>query len=200
MKSIVGLTGGIASGKSTVSYILTKLGAIVIDADRISRQIVEKGSPVLEEIRRLFGDGILFENGELNRKKLAKLVFNDSTALKGLNKITHPIIIAEIKKEIYFHSLNSPDSVIIIDAALLIEMGLVELVNEVWVVAVPLELQRNRLRQRDELSVIEVDKRIAAQMSLEEKLAYADFVIDNSGSLQELEETVKSLWLKLTMK
>jgi len=200
MKTIIGLTGGIASGKSTVSNILSNLGAIVIDADKISRQVVEKGSPVLIEIQGSFGEGILFEDGSLNRKKLARHVFNDSEALKRLNEITHPHIIEVIKKKIHWHSLNSPGSIIIVDAALLIEMNLIELVEEVWVVAVPLELQRERLHQRENLSAVEVDKRIAAQISLEEKLAYADEVIDNSGDFQHLEERVKELWCKLTKK
>ncbi len=200
MKTIVGLTGGIASGKSTVSQILTKLGAIVIDADKIARQIVEQGRPALEKIRICFGDKVLFKDGSLNRKKLAQLVFNDASALNQLNEITHPYIIEEIKKEIYWHSHNSPVSVIIIDAALLIEMELTGLVDEVWLVAVPMELQRHRLHEREAISPKEADKRIAAQMSLEEKMAYADYVIDNSGGLEELEENVKGLWQKLTKK
>ncbi len=200
MKTIVGLTGGIASGKSTVSQILTKLGAIVIDADKVARQIVERGCPALEEIRSCFGNEVLFADGGLNRKKLAQLVFNDASALKQLNEITHPHIIEEIKKEIYWHSHNSPDSVIIIDAALLIEMELTEMVDEVWLVALPLELQRKRLYEREAISPKDADKRIAAQMSLEEKLAFADYVIDNSGGLEELEGRVMELWQKLTMK
>ena len=200
MITIIGLTGGIASGKSTVSNILSNLGAIVIDADKISRQIVEKGSPILMNIQSSFGEDILFDNGTLDRKKLARLVFNNSDLLKRLNEITHPHIIEEIKKEIYWHSLNSTSSVIIVDAALLIEMNLTGLVEEVWVVAVPLELQRERLHQRENLSVVEVDKRIGAQMSLEDKLAYADEVIDNSGDFEQLEIKVKELWCKLTKK
>lgn len=200
MRPIVGLTGGIASGKSTVSLILSRLGAIIIDADKISRAIVSKGSPALDEIKSIFGDEMLLENGELNRRKLAELVFNDEAALKRLNQITHPRIISEIEKEIYLNSLNFPDSVIIIDAALLIEMNMIQLVDEVWLVAVPLELQKHRLKRRDNLSSAEVERRIAAQMSREDKLRYADYVIDNTGKLEDLEEQVKLLWQKLTMK
>jgi dephospho-CoA kinase len=200
MRPIVGLTGGIASGKSTVSLILSRLGAIIIDADKISRAIVSKGSPALDEIKSIFGDEMLLENGELNRRKLAELVFNDEAALKRLNQITHPRIISEIEKEIYLNSLNFPDSVIIIDAALLIEMNMIQLVDEVWLVSVPLELQKHRLKRRDNLSSAEVERRIAAQMSREDKLRYADYVIDNTGKLEDLEEQVKLLWQKLTMK
>ncbi len=198
MKKVVGLTGGIASGKSTVSSLLKDLGVVIIDADDIARSIVRVGSDALKEIRAYFGQEYFFSNGELNRKKLGEHVFNQEEALDKLNEITHPRIIEKIKNEINWHKQNSPNPVIIVDAALLIEMGLVDLVDEVWLVAVPYGTQLKRLMERENLTVEGAENRISSQMSLEEKKHFADKIIDNSGDVVALEEQVRKIWQDMT--
>lgn len=194
MKKVIGLTGGIASGKSTVSSLLLELGAVIIDADDIARSIVGVGSTALEEIRAYFGEAYFLPNGELNRKKLGEYVFNHEEALNKLNEITHPRIVEKIKIEINWHKQNSVNPVIIVDAALLIEMGLVNLVNEVWLVAVPHDTQLKRLIEREDLTIEGAENRISSQMSLEEKKQFADRIIDNSGNVETLKEQVKKIW------
>lgn len=194
MKKVIGLTGGIACGKSTISEILRDLGAEIIDADLIARKIVQRGKPVLKEIVKTFGDEILLENGELDRKKLGNIVFNDEESLKKLNQITHPIIKDQIKKEIDRHKKDSNSNIIVVDAALLIEMNMTSFVDEVWLVVVPVHIQRKRLEERENINEKEANKRIEAQASLEEKLVFADRVIDNSGDEEDLKKQVKKLW------
>lgn len=194
MKKVIGLTGGIASGKSTVSGLLKSLGAVIIDADEISREIVQVGKPALEEIKAYFGESYFHEDGTLNRKKLGDYVFRNGEALKKLNEITHPPIIEEIKKRINFHQKNSDAPAIIVDAALLIEMGMVSLVDEVWLVAVPQQVQLERLMEREKLGMGGAKNRIAAQLSLEEKRKFADQVIDNSGDVEDLNAQVLRIW------
>ncbi|SDK23696.1 dephospho-CoA kinase [Natronincola ferrireducens] len=191
---IIGLTGGIASGKTTVSKILQNLGAIIIDADKVAREVVEAGKPALLDIVDYFGEEVLWSNGDLNRKKLGTIVFNNPYALEKLNSITHPRIFEEIKKRINYLKQNDDNPVIIIDAALLIETELKDMVEEIWLVTIPKALQKQRLMERDDLTIDEANNRIATQLSMEEKLQYADKLINNSGSLQELEKQVKELW------
>lgn len=197
MKKVIGLTGGIASGKSTVSSLLIKLGAVVIDADHIARSIVKVGSPALLEIKDFFGEAYFLSNGELNRKKLGEYVFNHEDALNKLNEITHPRIIQEIKNEINCHKQKDTSPVIIVDAALLIEMKLVYLVDEVWLVAVPYDVQLKRLMERENLTMEGAKIRIASQMSLEEKKQFANRIIDNSGDIVDLEKQVKKMWQRI---
>ena len=194
MKKVIGLTGGIACGKTTVSNILRKLGAVIIDADKLSREVVSKGSPTLNEIVFEFGASFLLENGELNRKKLAQLVFSNSEALKKLNQIIHPIIGQKIKNEIKWNKENTNYHVIIVDAALLIESNLIKLVDELWVVTASEAIQIKRLNERGGLSESEARLRISNQMTLEKKKKFANKIIDNSASLERLSEIVESLW------
>ncbi|SET75943.1 dephospho-CoA kinase [Natronincola peptidivorans] len=191
---IIGLTGGIATGKSTVSKLLKDKGAIIIDADIVARKIVEKGKPALNEITENFGKEILLENGELDRRKLGRIVFNDPSSLKKLNEITHPKILQEIQKEINYYKQHESHRVIIIDAALLIETNMKDMVDEIWLVTISEEIQRARLMKRDSIGVEEASKRMEAQMSIKEKLPYAHKIIDNSGDLNDLEIQVKKLW------
>lgn len=202
MAYVIGLTGGIASGKTTSSNILRELGAIIVDADEIARRVVEKGRPALNEIKKYFGQEIILENGQLNRKKLGHIVFNDEEALKKLNEITHPHIIKKITDEINWHKKTSPNCVIILDAPLLIEQNLTYLVDEVWLVVVPEKIQLNRLikrecRIRECISAKEAQKRIDAQILLEHKKKYADRIIDNSGDLYTLRKQVEENWNKI---
>ncbi|MEQ2129838.1 dephospho-CoA kinase [Caldanaerobacter subterraneus KAk] len=189
---VVGLTGGIGSGKSTVSGILAKLGAKIIDADLVSREIMEKGKEAYNEIVDCFGKEILDKEGNIDRKKLGSIVFSDKEKLKRLNEITHPKIIDKIKKMI--EEEKDKDKVIVIDAALLIETGLYKLVDEVWLVVVDIDTQIRRVMERDGFSCEEALKRIKSQMPLEEKIKYADFIINNSKDLRKTEEQVRLLW------
>lgn len=194
MKKVIGLTGGIACGKTTVSNILKELGAFIIDADKIAREVVKKGAPALGEIASEFGDSYLLTNGELNRKKMGELVFSDSEALTKLNKITHPKIVGKIQNEIKWSKKNSNYRVIIVDAALLIENNLTELVDEVWLVTTSEHIQINRIMKRDSITKKEAKLRIDSQMTVEEKKKFADKIIDNSVSLEMLNKKIISLW------
>lgn len=186
MTRLIGLTGGIASGKSTASNILKELGATIIDADRIARKIVKKGNPALSEIEEYFGKDILLSNGELNRKKLANIVFNNKEDLKKLNEITHPYIYMDVSNEINYHKDICKKDLIILDAALLIESDLIDLVEEIWLVAVSEEIQLKRLMDRDKISREDAKSRINTQMPLEIKKQYANRIIDNSKDIDYL--------------
>lgn len=198
MARLIGLTGGIASGKSTASNILRELGAHIIDADQIARKVVEKGKPALLEIREFFGDQVILENGELNRKKLGSIVFNDHSLLEKLNEITHPYIINEIINEINWYKKTYNNHVIILDAALLIEMNLTHLVEEVWLISLPEDMQIERLMKRESIGLDEARKRIMAQMSLEDKKQYAHRIIDNSKDVDYLRMQLEKIWREIT--
>lgn len=191
---IIGLTGGIASGKSTASSILKELGAIIIDADEVARKVVKQGSPALVEIRQYFGEQIILEDGNLNRKKLGNIVFSSGYLLEQLNKITHPYIIKEIINEINWHKKTLDNHVIILDAALLIEMKLTYLVDEVWLISIPEDIQLKRLVHRENISAEDAKKRINAQMSIEDKKQYADKIIDNSKDINYLKVQLEKNW------
>lgn len=191
MKTI-GLTGGIASGKSTVSAMLEVLGAIIIDADKIARAVVALGTPALDEIVAAFGRQVLNPDGSLKRSALSRIVFNNPEALKKLNDITHYRIIDEIRRRIAGYS--DLDRVIILDAALLIELGLSSLVDETWLVCVRPEIQVSRLVERETMSEEDAWKIINVQLPLSEKIRVADCCIDNNGSLKELGDQVSRIW------
>ncbi len=197
MARIIGLTGGIASGKTTASNILKELGAVVIDADKIAREVVEKGSPALREIERCFGTEILLKSGELDRKKLANIVFNDAELLKTLNMIIHPYIIEEVIDKINCYKKTYRDRIIILDAALLIEENLMHLVEEVWLIVTSEEEQLNRLIERDGISMGDARKRIDAQMPLEHKKKYAHKIIDNSEDFIYLRAQINENWKEI---
>jgi len=197
MAHVIGLTGGIASGKSTASSILKELGAIIIDADEVARKIVEKGRPALDEVKQYFGEKIILEDGNLNRKKLGSIVFSNHDLLKKLNEITHPYIIKEIINEINWYKKTDNDHVIIVDAALLIEMKLTYLVDEVWLICIPKDMQLNRLIERENISIDDAKKRINAQMSLDHKKRYAHRIIDNSKDVDYLKIQLEENWSKV---
>lgn len=198
---VIGLTGTIGSGKSTVARCLESLGARVIDADRVAREVVLPGTPALEEIARSFGPEVLNRQGELDRKKLGSIVFTDPQGLARLNGITHPRITEAIHRQVaQFAKDSPPDGVLVIDAPLLIEVGLHHDVDEVWVVKVDPEQQVKRLMERDGLTPREAHRRIAAQLPQQEKLAYAHRVIDNSGDPAETRKQVVRHWDNLIQK
>jgi dephospho-CoA kinase len=191
---LVGLTGGIASGKSTVSAMLAERGAEVIDADHIARQVVMPGTPAWCKIREHFGPGVLHPDGQIDRQALADIVFADKSKLALLNEITHPAIFARIADRLEEH--HDQDVVVVLDAALLIEAGLAEGVDVVLVVHSPQEIQLERLAAKG-MGERAASDRIAAQLAPEKRLARADIVIDNSGSLEKLGRRVDEVWQEL---
>ena len=191
---LVGLTGGIASGKTTVSAMLAERGAEVIDADHIARQVVMPGTPAWCKIRDHFGPGVLHPDGQLDRQALADIVFADKSKLALLNEITHPAIFARIADRLEAH--HGQDVVVVLDAALLIEAGLAEGVDVVVVVHSPREIQVERLAAKG-VGASDARNRIASQLEPEKRLARADIVIDNGGSLEDLGRQVDKLWEEL---
>lgn len=195
---VIGLTGGIASGKSTVSILLKDKGAVIIDADEISRKLMKKGTTTYKKVIKCFGDKLLDKYKNINRKKLGKLVFSDKNALKALNDITHPAIIDEIKRNLT-ELTKKGEQIIVIDAALLLEVGLDSVVDEVWVVAVNEKTQLERLMKRDKmLDKEQAVARIKSQMSLQERLKYADKIINNNKNIEYTKLQVNNLWKELT--
>lgn len=193
---ILGVTGGIASGKSTVTEILASLGATVVSADQLARQAVRPGTETLERLVRRFGHSILLPDGTLDRKALGSLVFVDETARNDLNAIVHPAIAALAEAQL--QELSSQGlPLIVYEAPLLFEAGAAERVDAVLVVRLDEDLQLRRLRERDGLDEKAARARIASQMPQEEKVARADFLVDNSGSLQQTEEQVRRLFNRL---
>ena len=183
MTRVIGLTGGIACGKSNISSALSSLGAKVIDADRISRELTAPGGKALPGIREAFGDAF-FDGDVLDRKALGRLVFSDQEALKQLNRLTHPLILAKIRQELA-DTEAAGEPVCVLDAPLLFEAGLDSLCDTVWCVWLPKELQLKRLMERDGLSRKEAEKRVASQMPPREKKRRSDLVIDTRGTREE---------------
>lgn len=192
---LIGLTGGIACGKSTVSELLKTKGAFIVDADQIAHQIVEPGQPALEEIVGKFGTVMLTEKGELDRQKLASVVFQDSQKRKELEAITHRRVGLEMERLIR-EAQTLHYEVVVLDVPLLFESGWHRRADEVWVVAIiDQTVQKKRLIERNGFSEADAEQRIAAQMSQTEKIRRATRVIDNSGSLEDLKRAVDTAWL-----
>lgn len=186
----IGLTGGIGSGKSTVSSYMAGLGIPVIDADLLARKAVTPGSPALDEIRRTFGSGIFRPDGTLDREKTAALVFSHEDRRQAINGIIHPFIWNETEKEL-IRLQRDGEPLAVLDVPLLLEIGWQLRSESVWVVKATLEQQLRRLSLRNGYSEEEAMSRIRKQMSTEDKLRYADVVIDNSGDVAETEAQVK---------
>ena len=187
----VGLTGGIGSGKSTVAGMLAELGAVIIDADQVARDLVEPGQPALAELVEAFGTQILRPDGSLNRGLLAAAAFGSTTRTQVLNSIMHPRIAAESKRRIEA-AADAP--VVVYDMPLLAETGQQALVDIVVVVDVPVEEQVRRAVEGRGMDPADVERRIQAQASREERRAIADLVIDNSGSLEQTRAQVERAW------
>jgi len=194
---IVGLTGGIASGKSTVTGMLRNDGAYVVDADIWARRVVEPGSEGLSELCAAFGDGILAEDGRLNRPALAAIVFQDAQARAQLNSITHPRVRAGMAAETKSFLAAHPDEPIVWDVPLLFEGDTHKLVDVTVLVFVDEATQLSRLMARDGLSQADAHRRIAAQMPIADKRRLADYIIDNTQSLDQTREQVQTLWQAL---
>lgn len=180
---VIGLTGGIASGKSTISKMIKEIGIPIIDADEISREIVSKDSLVLKRIVKEFGYDVLNEDGTLNRKKLSNIVFRDLALLKKLNLITHPAIKNKIKEKTEEYK-KLGIKCCVIDAALLIEAGFLDIIDLCLLVYVDKNVQLKRLMDRDNITYEAALRIIKSQMDLDEKKKYADYLIDNNKEIE----------------
>jgi len=183
-----GLTGGIATGKSTVSDIFRQAGAFIIDADDIAHRSIRKGMPAWQKIVSHFGPAILQSDDEINRPLLGSIIFKEEEKKQVLNRIVHPQVRREIARQLAPIEKNHPRAVIILDIPLLIEVGWHRDVQEVILVYTPEEMQITRLMSRDNLSYEDALARIRAQMPIEEKKRHASVIIDNSGDLENTRE------------
>jgi len=193
---IIGVTGGIGSGKSTVARILRDLGAKIIDADKIAREVTTKGEPALDELVNYFGPEILDKDGELNRRHLADIVFNDKKKLEKLNEITHKYIIERIIDEVNKLKEEGKQDLVVLDVPIPVEHGFLDIVEEVWVVKADKETRIKRIMERNKVSFEEAERRIEAQKSEDEYLRIASKIIENNGTLEELENTVAKLYIQ----
>ncbi|MFD5397401.1 dephospho-CoA kinase [Streptomyces sp. NPDC127097] len=190
----VGLTGGIGAGKSEVSRLLASYGAVIVDADKIAREVVEPGTPGLAAVVEEFGADILTPDGTLDRPKLGGIVFSDPGKLKALNAIVHPLVGARSAE---LEASAGPDAVVVHDVPLLTENGLAPLYDLVVVVDAASQTQLDRLVRLRGMAEDEAKSRMAAQATREQRLAVADLVIDNDGPLEALEPQVRAVWERL---
>ncbi len=193
----IGLTGLIASGKSTVARYLEQKGAYIIDADKISRLCTEKGGECYEAILETFGKSILNKDGEINRKALAGVVFCDKQALSKLNAIVHPVVNRKMFEIAEEYKEREKDAIIVFDVPLLIEVGMHEKMDEVWVVTASEDVILQRASKRSAMTEKEVQDRMKNQANEREKLKFADEVIDNSGNLKNLYERLDMLFERI---
>ena len=190
---VIGLTGGIGTGKSEVARIFQELGAVLINADQIGHQAYNPHSEIWQEVVKAFGEEILQPSGEIDRKKLGSIVFADPDQLTRLNQIMHPRMARMVARQVQELGEQGAD-VVVVEAALLFEAGWDSLVGEVWSTESPEDLVIKRLQSRSGLSQEEAKKRIDSQMSAEERKSCSQVVVDNSGDLVDLERVVRSMW------
>ena len=194
---LAGLTGGIASGKSTVAAMLAAAGARIVDADQIARQVVQRGQPAYDDIIRQFGPAIQMPDGQIDRQALGAIVFSDKAAQQTLNDIVHPRVHEVIQAHIHTLARIHPDDPVILDVPLLIESGWHEFLPVVILVYVPEAVQQARLMQRDRMGAADAMARIRAQMPIDAKRAYADYIIDNTGTLEATRRQVLNVFGKI---
>jgi dephospho-CoA kinase len=193
----VGLTGNIATGKSYAAAHFEQLGAHVIDADRVVHELLNNGTPTYQRIVESFGEGILREDGRIERSRLAEIVFFDEEKRRRLNGITHPAVREELKRRISLFDQTIGNGIVIVDAALMVETGGYRDYDRLIVVACDRSLQLARLMNRDRLTEKEALARMTSQMPVEEKIKLADYVINTSGTLKDTENQVAALYRKL---
>jgi len=193
---VIGLTGGIASGKSTVARFLKELGVVVIDADKIGHEILKSDAGAKQEVVAAFGEGILTPAGSVSREKLGRIVFGNPESLLRLNRIVHPRIAARVKARLERYRREGA-KVVVVEVPLLLEAGWASLVDEVWVTVASEAAILRRLKERAGLSEPESLKRLRSQMSAAERVRQADVIIDTDCDLGELKEMVAKLWQEL---
>ena len=195
---VAGLTGGIATGKSTVAAIFEEAGARLIDSDRIARDAVRKGAPAYHDTVAHFGEAVLQGDGEIDRKRLAAVIFNDPAEQQALERIVHPQVKQEITRRLDLMRRETPDALVIVDVPLLFESGMDRGLAAAIVVYVPEQIQLERLMARDALTQPEALARIRAQMPIEKKKSLATLVIDNSGSLERTRDQTLEVYRRLS--
>jgi len=193
----VGLTGGIATGKSTVGRMFVALGCHLIDSDHITHQLLEPGQAVHEAVVQAFGERILAPDRTIDRKILGEIVFSDPQNRRKLNSLVHPAVVQRQQEWLRQVEVRDPRGIAIVDAALMIEAGTYKNYDKLIVVACPPEEQKRRLRLRSGLSGEQIETRIRSQMPVKEKMKYADYVIDNSGSLETTQREVEHAYEEL---
>ena len=193
----IGLTGGIASGKSTVARMFAELGAHLIDADQLAREAVAKGSPGLDRIKARWGGKVLLPNGELDRAAMREIIFSDQNAREELNRIVHPEVRRLTETRLREISALDPEAVVLVDVPLLFETGSQDQYRAVVLVYVPKEVQIRRLMARDKVDRKAAESALAAQMPLSEKKGKAQFLVDNTGPLEETRFKVGGVWRRL---
>ncbi|MDK2903686.1 MAG: dephospho-CoA kinase [Clostridiales bacterium] len=187
---IIGLTGGIGSGKSTVAGILADNGAYIIDADKVGHEVYYKGGAAWDAVVKAFGADILNENGDIDRRKLAAIVFHDNEKLNMLNAIVHPLIAREVLRRIN-NARSKGVELVVVEAALLIESGWHKMADEVWLITADREIRLHRIMQRDGISVEEACLRMQSQMPDDKRAEYADIIIVNNNGMEDLKRRVK---------
>ncbi|HJX34887.1 MAG TPA: dephospho-CoA kinase [Desulfatiglandales bacterium] len=191
---LVGLTGGIASGKSTVAHMFEEMGSRVIDFDMLARLVVEPGRPAWKKTVGYFGNDILQDNGEIDRKRLSRIIFGDSEKRKMLEGFTHPLITEECMRQVDEIAYSNQDAIILAVVPLLFEAGMQALFHKVVVVYIPREGQIKRLIERDGINKEHAINILNAQMHIDEKIRRADFVINNENSIEETNRQVRDMW------
>ena len=194
---VAGLTGGIATGKSTVAAFFVSAGAELVDADRIAFDAVQKGTAAWQEIVEHFGQGVLLPDGQIDRACLGSIIFHDHEQKAVLNGIVHPAVIRRMHQRIEELEQNQPDAVVIVDVPLLIETGIYRDIRDIILVYVPEKVQIERLMDRDGLSRKDALARVHSQMSIEEKKTYASIIIDNTGSIEKTRERTFAVYNEL---
>jgi dephospho-CoA kinase len=192
---LLGVTGGIASGKTVVAAMLEDLGAVLIDLDVIAREVVLPGKPAWREIVAFFGKAFLLEDGTLDRKKLSRAVFQDPEKREELEGFTHPYIFEELRNQV--HNVTAKDPIIEVVVPLLIEKNLQSSFDKILVVYVPPKLQMKRLMERDGISEEEAANMLKAQLPIDEKVSHGDFVVHNGGSMGDTRREVEEIWAAL---
>ncbi len=191
---VIGLTGGIGSGKSTVATMLEDLGAVIVDADTVGHEIYRPNSEGWKRVSEAFGTALLSPDGSIDRRKLGAIVFNDPEALQRLNAIVHPLMLDEIRRRIDSYEAAGVQTPVVLEAAVLIEAGWLTLVDEVWLVEASREAVVERVSKQRGLAAGEVSRRLQAQLSDDERRRYAHKIIHNTGSVDDLREKVRAAW------
>ena len=189
---VIGLTGGIASGKSTVAGFFTQCGAVVVDADAIAHEVTARGMPAWQAVVDHFGESILDDSGGIDRGRLGEIVFQSARQKARLEAIVHPFVFAAMAREVAAAQKHRPDALVVLDVPLLLETGMREGLAAIVVVYVPESVQIQRLMARDGMSEAQARARVAAQMPIEQKRQLADVVIDNTGSLDDTRRQVRA--------
>ena len=195
---VIGVTGGIGSGQSTVCEYLAAHGCKIIDVDRRARRIIEKDTVLQQELRRYFGNDVFDEQGQLKRRLLASMVFNDTEKIRRLNHLVHPQMVTEIIEELEEARFSRRYPLVVVDAALIFELNMEKMFDAIIVVHANLENRIQRVMNRDSLSRAEIMSRIQHQIPLEEKISWATYDIDNNGTLEDLKKQTERIFEKLT--